>query len=409
MYTLALLAVVGPAVASPPVTSAAGSTFVPTGPGPGKDAALPVVGGDDVQDPMDWPDVAGVSDGRQVFCTGTLIAPDVVLTAGHCVLGTHPAEVILGTNDYDQPGEVIAIDDWFEYPRSQSGGFDVGVLVLAEPSSYAPRVIATDCVRDDIDDGVDAIVVGYGATDPNATRYSSDLQEGNTAIEDAECNTSLLGCASDVMPDGELTAGFVGASVCSGDSGGPLYLPTDRGTFLVGVTSRGAIPCGNGGIFGRPDNPTLFNWIEDVTERRLPRPLCLEPSARPLYFVKNHPAWTQIDPGSDASPYEYDVVTQPVFGSAFVDASGQVAFTPERGFRGNDQVIVRVRDHEGWTGEVAIPIEHVSRGEYHDYTGEKAPCGCGHAPTGGSFAFAVGLAALLRVRRRSVERPRDLW
>ena len=39
------------------------------------------------------------------------------------------------------------------------------------------------------------------------------------------------------MPDGELGAGGMGIDTCPGDSGGPLYLPTDFGTFLAGVTS----------------------------------------------------------------------------------------------------------------------------------------------------------------------------
>ncbi len=401
MSTLVVLALSGLAVAGPPTPLTSDPARVPSGPPALGGHMLPIIGGDDVQDPGDWPDVAGVSDGREVFCTGTLIAPDVVLTAGHCVLGTHLKEVILGTNDYDEPGEVIDIVDWFEYPHSQSGGFDVGVLLLGHASSYPPRVIATDCVRDDIDDNADAVIVGYGATDANASRYNSILHEGNTAIDAAECDSAFYGCASDVMPDGELTAGFVGASVCSGDSGGPLYLPTDRGVFLAGVTSRGAIPCGNGGIFGRPDNATLFSWIEDVTERQLPRPLCLEPTARPLYYVKNQPATTPIDAGSDADPYTFDVVTPPVFGSARVDDAGVLTFTPERGFHGNDQVVVRVRDDRGWTGEVAIPIVHVSRGDYRDFTGEKAACGCDQSPAGGAFAFALTLALLVRRRRSS--------
>src|SRR5690349_18755974 len=64
-------------------------------------AAAPVVGGNAAK-PGEWPDVALVV-APQALCTGTLIAPDVVLTAGHCI-ETHPFEVIVGTVDFSAPG-----------------------------------------------------------------------------------------------------------------------------------------------------------------------------------------------------------------------------------------------------------------------------------------------------------------
>src|SRR5947207_2497454 len=68
----------------------------------------PVVGGDVVSSRA-WPDVVGViSDtGR---CTGTLIAPDVVLTAGHCA-DLQPTEVVTFADDLapGAPGEHIKV------------------------------------------------------------------------------------------------------------------------------------------------------------------------------------------------------------------------------------------------------------------------------------------------------------
>ena len=120
----------------------------------------PVVGGTQVA-AGDWDDAAAiVFYGSWVGCTGTLIAPDVVLTAGHCVGGI--SHVILGSKDWDSnEGEVIAVDRTYEYPDSW-WTYDAAVLKLAEPSSYPPRAIGMDCITDHwLEDGAEVVVVGY--------------------------------------------------------------------------------------------------------------------------------------------------------------------------------------------------------------------------------------------------------
>src|SRR5690349_19677345 len=79
-------------------------------------AAAPVVGGTVVK-PGVWPDAVAVL-ARDALCTGTLIAPDVVLTAGHCI-ETNPVEVIVGSVDLSNGGgkaihvkKAIAYPDW---------------------------------------------------------------------------------------------------------------------------------------------------------------------------------------------------------------------------------------------------------------------------------------------------------
>jgi endonuclease G len=80
----------------------------------------------------------------------------------------------------------------------------------------------------------------------------------------------------------ELVAGHRGIrrDTCRGDSGGPLYIQSDEGTYrLLGVTSRGLKdfdhfppqPCGNGGIYVRADR--FLDWIRDVTGISIPGPL----------------------------------------------------------------------------------------------------------------------------------------
>jgi hypothetical protein len=398
---LVVIALATGAFASPPVAVGEVDRMEP---GALPRESLPIVGGHPVEDRARWPDAAAIQyfhhDGA-VQCTGTLIAPDVVITAGHCVrpdmAGGKPTEVILGAIDYDHPGELIGVDEVIEYPNSQTSGYDVGILILDEPSSYEPRIIGTECIEDYIDDGVEVDIVGYGSTDPQGQHYDSILREGVSDITDAHCRDSLHGCNPNLMPDGEVAAGEDGVTACHGDSGGPLYLPTPKGTYLIGVTSRsaGTLDCETG-IFVRPDDPRLFAWIQDVTGRELALPACLEPTAPPLYAVKNHPGYSQIDPGTTDASVSYEITAQPTFGGAQVNGDGVVRFQPENGFTGEDAVTVRITASDGENGVITIPVKMVGRSAYHDATGLHA--GCATVP---SSSLLLGLAGLLITRRRT--------
>src|SRR5262249_25270252 len=63
---------------------------------------------------------------------------------------------------------------------------------------------------------------------------------------------------------------------CFGDSGGPIYLTTPRGTFAIGVVSRGLPgeqePCGDGGIYVRTDK--IAAWLASVTGANIAHDPC---------------------------------------------------------------------------------------------------------------------------------------
>lgn len=222
----------------------------------------------------DWPDCAGVVFGTSVDCTGVLIAPTVVLTAAHCIGGI--TEVYLSTWDLNAPqGESIAVIDEIAYPTWWST-YDIGLLILENPSATPPRMIAHGCAADFIEDGAGVTVVGWGAIDYWGTVYPDVLMQALTVIDDADCSDPVNGCNVAVSPGGELGAGGNGVDSCYGDSGGPLYLHTPLGDMLVGITSRAyawvSRPCGDGGIYVRPD--AVISWIETTTGITLPAPDC---------------------------------------------------------------------------------------------------------------------------------------
>jgi secreted trypsin-like serine protease len=234
----------------------------------------PIVGGTDVA-MGDWPD-AVVVIGNRGTCSGTLIAPDVVLTAGHCS-GIEPTQVIANTIDYARPGGVragvartIAHPDW-------ENTYDVSVVILASPiTSVIPRNVGASCTFNALHKNSNVHLVGFGVTNMQGTAANSHLKEALAAVTDPVCSGGN-GCNPGVAPGGEFVAGGTGtADSCFGDSGGPVYLDTPTGPVLIGAVSRGvnnsATPCGGGGIYVRTDK--ILSWIEAAAARTIAKDDC---------------------------------------------------------------------------------------------------------------------------------------
>jgi secreted trypsin-like serine protease len=247
----------------------------------GGDDASGVVGGRPVA-AGDWPDAVAVL-GNDGMCSGTLIAPDVVLTAGHC-LDIDPVGVVIDSVDLDRPddGEWIVIDRGYTYPGWETS-YDVAVLVLARASRTPPRPVAQLCTaRGELRRGAELTVVGFGRTtadddgDQNVKKHAAAI-----TVIDHRCTTD----ASCQITGGEFIAGGHGADACFGDSGGGAYAPTAHGWAVLGVVSRGLAgdwQCGNGGVYVRADR--VASWIEDVTGREIARAECDAASDDPGAF-----------------------------------------------------------------------------------------------------------------------------
>lgn len=361
---------------------------------PVSNTSSPVTGGSDAP-PGKWPDVAAVMfpvDGEVPLCTGTLVAPTIVLTAGHCYDRTTlplPDSVLIGASSLARPdeGETIPIERGYVYPDPATTE-DLAVLVLARPSTRPPRQIVDGWARADLVNGAAISLVGFGAIDRTGMVYVNELQEATTTVTDVDCSTSS-GCNPGAHPAGELGAGGMGVDTCPGDSGGPLYLSTSYGPVLAGVTARSyddaRFACSEGGIYVRPDK--VLDWIEKVAG--VPVARVSAPTA-PTIATQGRCGDTRItvnDPASQS--HSFRVTRQPTRGTASVDPDGTVRFCTYPGEPAGDQLVVTITDTANANRSLAfeIPVE--------------AAGGCdAGGRSGGAIPLAIGVLALARRRRR---------
>ncbi len=242
--------------------------------------AAPVIGGTAVPAGK-WPDAVAVV-GAQGSCTGTLIAPDIVLTAGHCA-DAGLTQVIANTTNYNQAGGVRSqIASITAYPNWETT-FDVAIVKLTTPiTAVAPRGVGAGCTFQGFSNNMMVHLVGFGLTDTAGQGNNTALREATAPVTDPTCSGGN-GCQAGASPAGEFIAGGNGTDSCFGDSGGPVYLDTPRGTMVIAAVSRGLnnspTPCGGGGIYVRTDK--VLQWIEQTAGHPVTKDSCAGGSTPP--------------------------------------------------------------------------------------------------------------------------------
>ncbi|KAE8902386.1 hypothetical protein PF005_g14279 [Phytophthora fragariae] len=195
------------------------------------------------------------------MCGGTLIAPQYILTAGHCIK-TDEMDMLatFGTNQSDGSGLTVPIIEGFRHPmyKKKQHLYDVGLLKLKTP---VKRKMAKLCAADGSDNkvGTRATVAGWGKTETSGDMGSPVLQQLTIpVISNAECAKfkKYVGRVTESM----LCAGTGdGKDTCNGDSGGPLIVDDD---IIIGCVSWGS-KCGEqAGIYTRLTY--VMDYIEDI-------------------------------------------------------------------------------------------------------------------------------------------------
>ena len=222
-------------------------------------------------------EIDGVYEWR---CSGTLVAPRVFLTAGHCVGdGATAARVWFDTDFADVPdfpyGGEVAIEgtpvphDLYEWVGGDP--HDVGVVILDDAvTDIVPATLPTSGLLDQLkkdrvlvggyEEGVFFRSVGYGGAleswPPPVLTYEKIRQ----------WSESEYVALTKVHLHLTQKAVFDESGSCFGDSGGPVFWvdPEDNGNeTIVAVTSSGDGQCVATGFNYRVDIPESLDWIEE--------------------------------------------------------------------------------------------------------------------------------------------------
>lgn len=234
----------------------------------------------------------GLTPQERAFCGGSLIAPNLVVTAGHCVADVKRSKVtqmsvISGRTHLNNRSAGKETDVLSRFMPTYSSGrrkfsnksgaadWDVALLKLSHPLSDATIKLAGTSEEDSWKTGQLVKTTGWGITRPNQRLMTNGLRIASQVMQPEKICQSWDGKA--FVPSRMVCFGAASAnsSACSGDSGGPLMAPVASGLGteyrLVGLTSygdgncRGGIPSVDSRVAGQPMRGWVKNKAMSVT------------------------------------------------------------------------------------------------------------------------------------------------
>ena len=187
-------------------------------------------------------------DGQVGACSGTMVTPQHILTAGHCFFGD---ETFVSSIDVEVGGETIpaaGVAVHPDYSESDTAIFsDVAVVTLSRATGVAPVPLI---LSRSPQAGETIDIFGYGTDEFGGF---GTLKSGQMRVDEVNSNHIVS------------TYGNDGSNTCTGDSGGPALQTLNGRPGIVGVTSSGVAEAecrvGDISLFANTQNGSNLDFV----------------------------------------------------------------------------------------------------------------------------------------------------
>ena len=193
-------------------------------------ARLKIINGVKVtaDDPIMHHTAALVTQTGNLQCSAAAIAPNLFITAAHCVYRRDLTGWTIRVGSTAGDTETLDVERAITHEN-----FDLAIIKTTQSSgTLTPVAVITADVRAGLTAPFEITIAGYGRTEPNNRDSRGTLYKATVSVKNQNATIKEFTSQDAAMK-----------MACHGDSGGPAFYKQSKDLVLIGVISRGTTSC----------------------------------------------------------------------------------------------------------------------------------------------------------------------